>query len=142
MRKTPSEAYQGLVEQRKCRPVSPHLSNYGFTINYILSPLHRISGLLFSGTFYIFGTVYLVSPLFGWHLDVESIVTTVASWPVVVKTTAKFAIALPFTFHSIGGLRHLLWDTGRYLTNRQIIRSGWIVIGTSLVGSLYLATMF
>ena len=61
---------------------------------------------------YVFGAAYLVSPLFGWNLDVATMAAAFGSLPVVAKVGIKSIVAFPFTFHSINGLRHLTWDTG------------------------------
>jgi succinate dehydrogenase (ubiquinone) cytochrome b560 subunit len=61
---------------------------------------------------YVFGAAYLVSPVFGWHLDVPTIAAAFGSLPVAAKLGIKTAIAMPFAYHSINGLRHLVWDTG------------------------------
>ena len=53
-----------------------------------------------------------MAPLFGWHLDVASLTAAFASLPVFAKFAIKTAVAFPFTFHSINGIRHLVWDTG------------------------------
>jgi succinate dehydrogenase (ubiquinone) cytochrome b560 subunit len=39
----------------------------------------------------------------------------------------------------MNGMRHLVWDTGRMLTNKQISRSGWTVVGASTVVAVLLA---
>ena len=51
----------------------------------------------------------------------------------------KFGVALPFTFHSFNGIRHLVWDTGREFGNKQVQRTGWFVVGASVVGAGALA---
>ena len=61
---------------------------------------------------YVFGAAYLVSPLFGWHLDVVSMAAAFGSLPIAAKVGIKTAIAFPFAYHSLNGLRHLAWDTG------------------------------
>ena len=63
----------------------------------------------------------------------------VATWPAAVKVLGKFFIAMPFTFHSLNGLRHLTWDTGRELSNKAVQRTGWLVVGGTVVGSAILA---
>lgn len=45
----------------------------------------------------------------------------------------KFYIALPATFHTCNGVRHLLWDSGRFLKLNEIYSTGWIMLGTSVV---------
>ena len=58
-----------------------------------------------------------------------------------LKMATKFAVVTPFTFHSFNGVRHLIWDMGRQLTNKRITRTGWTVVGLSTASALYLATM-
>jgi succinate dehydrogenase (ubiquinone) cytochrome b560 subunit len=138
---TPADSYQILVAQRKNRPSSPHLSIYRPQITWIASSLNRITGSVLSGAFYVFGTAYLVSPLFGWHLDSASIAAAFGSLPIAVKLAAKFVVALPFTFHSFNGIRHLVWDLGKEFSNKAVIRTGWITVGVSVASALYL-TLF
>ena len=132
------EADSIVAAQRKNRPISPHLTIYKPQITWYLSSLHRITGAILSGGtiphsrsdlllfflfegstltcvtgIYVFGATYLASPLLGWHLDVASIAAAFGSLPVAAKVGIKGLIAFPFAFHSINGLRHLTWDTGR-----------------------------
>ena len=68
-----------------------------------------------------------------------------AAWfgalPVVVKVAMKFGIALPFTFHSWNGIRHLTWDMGMELSNKQVAVTGWTVVGLTIVSSGILAAL-
>lgn len=125
------EAYKLLAEQRTHRPVSPHLGIYKPQVTWIPSAMNRITGSILSGGLYVFGAAYLVAPVMGWHLESASMAAAVAAWPVAAKVLTKFLIAWPFTFHSLNGFRHLAWDTGSTLTNKQVIVTGWFVIGLS-----------
>lgn len=136
-----TESNRVLIQQRLNRPVSPHLAIYRMSINYITSPMHRITGVLVSGTLYCFGAAYLISPIFGLHLDSATIAAAFGSLPVAAKVAAKFAMALPLTFHCVNGVSHLIWDTGRRFSTKAIVRQGWIVVGLSVAGAVYLATM-
>lgn len=136
---SPSDSYEILVAQRKLRPVAPHLSIYKPQIPWILSSLNRITGIAASGAFYLFGSAYLVAPLLGWHLDSATIAAAFGAWPVAAKVAAKFVVAMPVMFHSINGLRHLVWDTGREFAKRSVIRTGWTVVGLTFASSLGLA---
>jgi succinate dehydrogenase (ubiquinone) cytochrome b560 subunit len=138
---TPADSYEILVAQRKKRPTSPHLTIYQPQMPWIASGLNRITGSVLSGGFYVFGAAYLVSPLFGWHLDSASMVAAFGSLPVAAKVAAKFAVAMPFTFHSFNGLRHLSWDLGKAFNNKTVIKTGWIVTGVSFVSALWLAVL-
>lgn len=112
--------YEILVAQRKNRPVAPHLSIYRPQITWFASALNRITGCTLSGTFYIFGSAYLVAPLFGWHLESASLAAAFAAWPVAAKVATKMFFAWPFTFHCFNGVRHLVWDMGYEFKNQQV----------------------
>lgn len=139
---TPADSYQILVDQRKKRPVAPHLTIYQPQIPWVLSALNRITGCVLSGGFYVFGAAYLVSPLFGWHLDSASIAAAFGGLPLLAKAAAKFVVAMPFTFHSINGVRHLVWDFALNFKNKSVIATGWTVVGLSVTSALALATLW
>ncbi len=90
------------------RPLSPHLQIYRLTFTMVMSGLHRITGIF----------LYLGSVLMVWWL------VAAASGPnayAVVQWAASSWIGrlvlLGYTFtmmhHLFGGIRHLIWDTGR-----------------------------
>lgn len=58
---------------------------------------------------------YLVSPMFGWHLDSASVAESFGAMNEYAKFGIKSAIAFPFAFHSWNGIRHLIWDTASEL---------------------------
>ncbi|KAJ5664852.1 uncharacterized protein N7477_007300 [Penicillium maclennaniae] len=130
---------QILAKQRLNRPVSPHLTIYKPQIGWIGSSLHRITGVALSGSLYLWATAYLASPVLGWHLESASMVAAMAALPIAAKVALKATLALPFTYHCMNGVRHLIWDTGRALTNPAIIKSGWTVIGLSVTSAIALA---
>lgn len=59
----------------------------------------------------------------------------------VTKGLIKFGVALPFTYHSWNGVRHLVWDSGRQFGNRQVQVEGWAVVGLSVATSAVLAVV-
>ncbi|EEA24317.1 cytochrome b subunit of succinate dehydrogenase, Sdh3p [Talaromyces marneffei ATCC 18224] len=130
-----------LAEQRLKRPVSPHLSIYRPQITWYASALHRITGSAASGALYAFAAAYLVAPVFGWHLESASIAAAFGALPFAAKFFVKLGLAMPFTYHCINGVRHLIWDTGRLLTNKQVIQTGWTMIGLSTISAVALAFM-
>jgi len=111
------------------RPLSPHLQIYRPLINMVMSIVHRITGV----ALYV-GTILLV-----WWL------TALATGPDYFNTVSAIFGSLPgqvvligYTWalmhHMLGGLRHLLWDTGRGFDLATVDRLSW---GTVL-GSLLL----
>ncbi|KFY21480.1 hypothetical protein V493_07382 [Pseudogymnoascus sp. VKM F-4281 (FW-2241)] len=136
---TPADSYKILVEQRRLRPVSPHLGIYRPQITWYASMFNRITGAMLSGSFYVFGLGYLAAPLLGLNLGSASLAAGFAAWPIAAKIATKMTFAIPFTFHAFNGVRHLVWDTGRQFTNQAVIRTGWTVVGLSAATSLYLS---
>jgi succinate dehydrogenase (ubiquinone) cytochrome b560 subunit len=65
----------------------------------------------------------------------------IGALPVVVKVSLKAIMALQFTYHSFNGVRHLIWDLGLGLSNPAAIKSGWTVVGLSMLSALALAFM-
>ncbi len=100
---------------------------------------NRITGAALSGGLYIFATAYLLSPLLGWHLESSHIAESFGQLNPWVKGGVKFVVATPFVFHSLNGVRHLVWDTGRELKNGQVNWTGWTVVGGTVLGSAGLA---
>lgn len=103
-----------------------------------MSLLHRITGATLSVAVYAYGAAYLVAPLFGWHLESAAIAASFAAWPVLAKVLVKSFLAFPFTYHSWNGIRHLVWDTGAAMTNKQVIVTGWTTVGLATVTALAL----
>ncbi len=63
------------------------------------------------------------------------LVTSLYAMPVGVIYFLKTAIAFPFAYHSLNGIRHLLWDAGSLLTIKSVYKSGYITLGlTALTG--------
>ncbi len=88
--------------------------------------------------FYLYSISYVGSPLFGWHVDSASLAAAFGALPFVAKIGLKSLIAMPFTFHSFNGLRHLLWDTTAALHLKSIYATGYAVIGMSIVSAIAL----
>lgn len=94
--------------------------------------------MLITAPIYIFGVAYLVSPLMGWHLDTASMAEWFGGLSAGTRLAIKTLFGWPFMFHIIHGCRHLIWDTGAMLTNRQVQVSGWLGWGLSVVATIWL----
>ncbi|KAL4869915.1 hypothetical protein BDV12DRAFT_70703 [Aspergillus spectabilis] len=141
---TPEQGQALLAQQRLRRPVAPHLSIYKWQVHSVSSAMERNTGLLFSGPLYLFATSYLIAPYLGWDLSSTSIVAATAGLPVAAKLGLKFALAWPFTFHVINGVRYVVTAFGsQTLRNReQTVRIAWAVVGTSLLSAVGLVAYF
>lgn len=121
------------MTKRPARPLSPHIQIYRRESNMVMSILHRITGAaLYAGTL-----------LLAWWL------VALASGPVhfatanaLVASPPGLVVLLGFTWallhHLLGGIRHLIWDTGRGFALSSVNALSW---GT-IIGSLVLTGAF
>lgn len=91
-----------------------------------------MTGAVVSGAFYVYGFGYLVAPLLGYHIGSHELVATMAALPLVAKLSIKSTLGFMFVYHSLNGLRHLLWDTGSAMTNKAVNATGWTVVAASV----------
>jgi succinate dehydrogenase (ubiquinone) cytochrome b560 subunit len=132
------EGQQLLANRRLNRPIAPHLSIYKPQMGSVLSSMMRITGVAYSGSFYIFGIAYLISPYLGWDLSSATIAAAFGSLPWAAKSFIKFAIAWPVVLHCINGIRHLTWDTARGFNNSFIMKTGWAAVGVATLSVSYM----
>ena len=89
------------------RPLSPHIQIYRLTMTMMMSIAHRISGaMLYFGTFLLAWWLIAAASNENYFNHVNSLFST---------NIGRF-ILLGYTWalihHMLGGMRHLLWDTG------------------------------
>jgi succinate dehydrogenase / fumarate reductase cytochrome b subunit len=93
--------------QARERPVSPHLTIYRWPLPMMMSILHRITG----------AGLYLGTLLMAWWLIAAGegpnayarLSTFIGSW---VGRVILFGYTWALIHHMLGGIRHLIWDTG------------------------------
>ncbi len=111
------------------RPLSPHLQIYKPIINMVGSIVHRITG----------ASLYFGTILLAWWL------IAAATSPTYFEFVNGFfgswfgrLVLLGYTWvllqHMLGGIRHLIWDTGRGFDLQTVDRLSW----GSFVGSVAL----
>jgi succinate dehydrogenase / fumarate reductase cytochrome b subunit len=111
------------------RPLSPHLTIYRPQMTSISSIFVRITGnALLAATLLLIAWLLAASTsavAFDW---VQCVITR---W----FGDLVFLLSLwALWYHMLGGLRHLIWDTGRGLELKAAERMGWMMI----IGSLLL----
>ena len=114
------------------RPLSPHLTIYRPQMTSITSIFVRITGNAL-----LAATLLLIA----WLLAASTSATAFA-WVQCVITSwfgdLVFLLSLwALWYHTLGGLRHLIWDTGRGLELKTAERMGWMMI----IGSLFLTAL-
>ena len=96
------------------RPISPHLTVYRLTLTMAMSIAHRITGV----ALYI-GTLLLVWWLVGASTsprDFDLINGFFGTW---IGRLVLFGYTWALFHHMLGGIRHLIWDTGRGLGEHE-----------------------
>lgn len=113
------------------RPLSPHMQIYRPQITSVLSILHRITGVgLTLGSVLIVWWLVAAAASPDYFAFVEGIVT---SWlGVLLLTGSLWAL----WFHTLNGIRHLVWDTGRGFDLALVTKTGWAVVAGSVVLTL------
>lgn len=96
------------MRQTDPRPLSPHLQIYRPMLTMALSIIHRITGSAL-----YFGSALLVWWVFAAALGPEAYATFQSVAGSIPGQLILFGFTWALVHHLIGGLRHLVWDTGR-----------------------------
>ena len=109
------------------RPLSPHLEIYRPQLNSITSILNRITGnaLLVGAILFVW---WLIAAAAGpeYFATVDGYITSVLGDLVMLGSL------LALWYHTLGGIRHLIWDTGRGLDVDTADKMGWgMIIGSA-----------
>lgn len=126
------------------RPLSPDVfaADGGWSAHYKFPPValssitNRVTGVVLSGAMSAGGVIALVG---GPEAVPATMEAFKAAAPFAV-VPAKFALSFPFVFHTLGGFRHLVWDTTtRGIDNESANTSSLAMFGVSAVASAALA---
>lgn len=98
------------VDVKAARPLSPHLQIYKPILTMVTSILHRITGsALFFGTLLVAWWLVAIASGPAYYEFVSEVFGSILGRLVL------FGFTWALMFHMLGGMRHLLWDTGRGL---------------------------
>lgn len=108
------------------RPLSPHLSIYRPQLNSITSILVRITGnaMLVSAILVVW---WMMAAASGpeYFAAIDGLITSFLGDIVMTLSV------LGLWYHALGGVRHLIWDTGRGLDVETSDKMGWgMIIGS------------
>ena len=114
------------------RPLSPHLTIYRPQMTSISSIFVRITGnALLAATLLLIAWLLAASTSAAAFAWVQYVIT---SW----FGDLVFLLSLwALWYHTLGGLRHLIWDAGRGLELKTAESMGWMMI----IGSLLLTAL-
>ena len=114
------------------RPLSPHLTIYRPQMSSISSILVRITGVSLALGFILIIIWLLAASTNVYYFDcINSILT---SWfGIIILIGSVWALC----YHSLGGIRHLIWDMGFGFDLKIADRLGWMVIIGSFVLTIF-----
>ena len=110
------------------RPLSPHLQIYRKQLNSATSILNRITGISMLGSALLIVWWLLAAATGKAYFDLVDGLMTSLLGDVVMTLSV-----LGLWYHTLGGLRHLIWDTGRGLELEAADRMGWAMIAGAVV---------
>lgn len=105
------------------RPLSPHLQVYRMYITMVASGLHRITGfcLAFTGVLVVWWFAALAaSPEYFATID-----WILSSW---IGRLVMIVSLWGLCHHLLNGIRHLIWDTGRFLDIPSVDQGAKVVL--------------
>lgn len=114
------------------RPTSPHLQIYSPMINMVMSIVHRITGAAL-----YFGSLLLATWLIAAAMGPEAFDQVNALFGSILGRLVLIGYTWALLHHMLGGIRHLIWDTGRGLD----IKTADLLCWTSIILSLALTAV-
>lgn len=115
----------------RARPLSPHLTIYRPPITMAMSIIHRITGgALYFGTLLVAWWLIAASTSQSYFDFVDGIF---GSW---IGRLVLFGYTWALMHHMMGGIRHLVWDTGAGLEKHTASKIAWVTLAASVVLTL------
>lgn len=113
------------------RPLSPHLSIYKPIPTMMMSIIHRMTGVALYA-----GTVLVAWWLLAAASGAPAFETANAFFGSWFGRLVLFGYTWALLHHMMGGLRHLVWDTGRGLEKETATRMAWMTLAASVILTL------
>lgn len=113
------------------RPLSPHLSIYKPIPTMVMSIFHRLTGVAL-----YFGTLLMAWWLFAAATSeqyFDYVQTFLGLW---FGRIILFGFTWALVHHMLGGIRHLIWDTGRLFDKDTSTKLAYATIAGSIVLTL------
>ena len=116
------------------RPLSPHLQIYKPMLTMTMSIVHRITGvILFFATLLLAWWLIAAAAGPAYFAFVEGILTSIIGRIILLGATWALI------HHALGGLKHLLWDTGRGFDLKfiELMAKGSIILSVALTIAIW-----
>jgi succinate dehydrogenase / fumarate reductase, cytochrome b subunit len=134
-----AELETGMMRPRQERPLSPHLQIYRPILTMVMSIVHRITG----------AGLYFGMMLFAWWLmAAASGPNAYANFQWFIGSLIGRLILLGYTWalihHTLGGIRHLIWDTlhGLEPREREVLTLATLIGSITLTVLLWMISYF
>jgi len=112
------------------RKISPHVQIYKFPVTAISSITNRVTGLALTG-YFIGAGLYCLCP---YQEEIKSKYNTL-DWKA--KKIINYGAIFPMTYHTYGGIRHMIWDKKPHLLkNTAVARSSYLLFGVSILSTV------
>jgi succinate dehydrogenase / fumarate reductase cytochrome b subunit len=119
------------------RPLSPHLQVYRMIFTMLMSGFHRVTGILLYT-----GTLLLAWWLLAAASDAQAFAVASGFLSSIIGRLVLLGYSWCLIHHLIGGIRHLIWDTGagmehparEYLAKGTLISSVVLTILVWIIG--------
>ena len=115
--------------------ISPHVNIYKFPITAISSISTRLSGFYLS-TLFVAGGIYSLT-------NSNIVEKKYESLPNYQKRIINMSLIVPSTYHTLGGIRHFIWDKyPKLLENNKVSRSSFLLFGLTLGSSFIFEKLY
>lgn len=115
-------------QQKKIRPLSPHLQVYRLPLNAVASIVHRITGVVLSvGLLLFVGSLLTISVGENAYMTMQNLMNH------ALGTVILWLFIYALFFHLCHGVRHLIWDAGSGFEREHMDRNIYIELIASVV---------
>jgi succinate dehydrogenase / fumarate reductase cytochrome b subunit len=115
-------------QQKKIRPLSPHLQVYKLPLNAVASIVHRITGVVLS-----VGLLLFVGSLLTISVGEDAYITMQNLMNHALGTVILWLFIYALFFHLCHGVRHLIWDAGSGFEREHMDRNVYIELIASVI---------
>jgi succinate dehydrogenase / fumarate reductase cytochrome b subunit len=110
------------------RPLSPHLQIYRRTLTMMLSIVHRATGIaLYAGTLLLVWWLSAAATSDAYFDFVQGIFGS------IIGQLVLFGFTWALVHHTAGGIRHLIWDTGRGFDLVTVENTARLTVAASII---------
>jgi succinate dehydrogenase / fumarate reductase cytochrome b subunit len=115
-------------------PTSPHLQIYRIQLTSALSILHRLSGVFSFG-----GIILIILWLHFAACGKESLAYFIQMLDLKIFKFLLWAIMTSWFFHSINGVRYLVWSLAKGINITNVNKTGFLVIASTVIFSFFIS---